>query len=1105
MSADEAKAAAKHIADNLQATRQVQIFLEPASISMGLGAPAKDSFLFCTNLRVMIMRRKSGLLNRPAIKHSYSILDMDSLECTSDPTCVRLGLRSAKEVIVLSIKLESAAVVERLTSALYECVRAFHSVRGPALRTGVVPPPKPGPPTTAKALSDLYLAVCDRAGLEPVASFLEMLASNKGDELNIRAATAGKDGGSVGRITYQDLQAMCDSLCCQDMFTGVLLPDNVTLADEAITAIGSVVFSVANRINRMTCAGNNWSSRNAPRIIADAMKGATSKLLTKLVLRNQALGDEGLEALLIAAQSSQMPLQTLVASNCGLSGKGDLFNQPLLSPALVTLDLSKNDNISKAGASALTEYLHKPSALKRLSLAMTNLDLEPIVGALMENPDLSLKQLETLNVAGLKISSKAASSLKAIIGQTASLSHVILDRIRFTDFFLASLFDGIANNTTGVRFVLSLAYCDLSGMLVKVLVDSVKRHGPLKNVGALGLQYNHISTCDEFQALCEILEQVTSLRHLSLDGNVRLPKLVSHSKKSKQVGDDIVKMFQSLPGLESFSIVGDAQHAIGDAVATILEGAVAHPALKSIDISANAVSEKGFAAVANLLARSKRLVRLDMDNAIPTSSLPAMASALQSNNELPLRVLDIERTVRELAGSSRSTRRLSAVANLIKCLRDRIGARVGGDVQVPASVQNRFAAIRRLDGAFDDIAEDADLYDALNDVVRALPAELFTASTPMSAVRRHLQGSLSSKSGTVPPAIDDAGDDAEGASGSQFGVALEDMDLLKSEDIVRWYPSGVPAVLVQMDHYLDRHDATNSVGIFRLAPDEVDSKAVKRQLNDGTFESCADINSVANNLKVWYRDMPYKLLQGVSVDDMAQCTTSEQTAALIERIKEPYRSLFLWTLDVFVKYSSSSDQSKMNAHNLAIVFSPNFFVGNSADPMADMKAFQVVCKFTESAIAHRATSFDVKSLRSAQKEWQLRYASDDLGSSADPPSAAHDDDVDEPPAILSGSMKMNTSPRSLDALNSIAKVVASKHTVMLTTPNSPMAPAHHVKAASSGGGAISGFVSVDTVDVPRSLSAAPSMSKTQKSSHETMLKEMQALHRRKLEAHGQKS
>lgn len=54
-------------------------------------------------------------------------------------------------------------------------------------------------------------------------------------------------------------------------------------------------------------------------------------------------------------------------------------------------------------------------------------------------------------------------------------------------------------------------------------------------------------------------------------------------------------------------------------------------------------------------------------------------------------------------------------------------------------MQNRFAAIRRLDGAFDDIAEDADLYDALNDVVRALPAELFTASTPMSAVRRHLQ------------------------------------------------------------------------------------------------------------------------------------------------------------------------------------------------------------------------------------------------------------------------------------------------------------------------------------------------------------------------------
>jgi hypothetical protein len=120
--------------------------------------------------------------------------------------------------------------------------------------------------------------------------------------------------------------------------------------------------------------------------------------------------------------------------------------------------------------------------------------------------------------------------------------------------------------------------------------------------------------------------------------------------------------------------------------------------------------------------------------------------------------------------------------------------------------------------------------------------------------------------------------------------------------------------------------------------------------------------------------MPVKLLQGIPSSDLNQFTTVEDSKRLISRITEPYRSLLLWTLDVFAKYVSCSEESKMTPHNIAIVFSPNFFASdpNPSDPMADMRAFQLVCKIVENAILYRTETFDEKSLKSVQKEWQLR-------------------------------------------------------------------------------------------------------------------------------------
>ena len=59
-------------------------------------------------------------------------------------------------------------------------------------------------------------------------------------------------------------------------------------------------------------------------------------------------------------------------------------------------------------------------------------------------------------------------------------------------------------------------------------------------------------------------------------------------------------------------------------------------------------------------------------------------------------------------------------------------------------------------------------------------------------------------------------------------------------------------------------------GIFRLAPDQDACARTKEQLNTNTFESCSDINIIANLMKVWFREIPEHLLDEVPISDLSE-------------------------------------------------------------------------------------------------------------------------------------------------------------------------------------------------------------------------------------------
>ena len=48
--------------------------------------------------------------------------------------------------------------------------------------------------------------------------------------------------------------------------------------------------------------------------------------------------------------------------------------------------------------------------------------------------------------------------------------------------------------------------------------------------------------------------------------------------------------------------------------------------------------------------------------------------------------------------------------------------------------------------------------------------------------------------------------------------------------------------------------------MFRVAPDADECSFVKHQLNSNEFVSCQDLHCISNLLKVWFRDLPEKLL-----------------------------------------------------------------------------------------------------------------------------------------------------------------------------------------------------------------------------------------------------
>lgn len=149
------------------------------------------------------------------------------------------------------------------------------------------------------------------------------------------------------------------------------------------------------------------------------------------------------------------------------------------------------------------------------------------------------------------------------------------------------------------------------------------------------------------------------------------------------------------------------------------------------------------------------------------------------------------------------------------------------------------------------------------------------------------------------------------------------------------YERPIPSVLVQMESYLVTHGGMDVEGIFRLAPNSEECALIKRQLDEGTFEElgavCKDINCMSNLIKVFFRDLPEKVLDlgGLKAEKLSEATSLEQAAKDVAGMASQARSVLEWLLDLCVTVCAYTDVNKMSPQSMAIVFGPNLFVPSS--------------------------------------------------------------------------------------------------------------------------------------------------------------------------------
>lgn len=230
----------------------------------------------------------------------------------------------------------------------------------------------------------------------------------------------------------------------------------------------------------------------------------------------------------------------------------------------------------------------------------------------------------------------------------------------------------------------------------------------------------------------------------------------------------------------------------------------------------------------------------------------------------------------------------------------------------------------------------------------------------------------------------------------QFGMPLEAYETTS----VNGYD--IPVVLVRMWATLRQNGGLAEEGIFRLAPDKHACAELHESLCSdpdalGRLGPQTDFHVLANLIKIWFRELPMRLLADVTAAQVSKCESGEECMALVQSFDRPRQGLLLWLLELMADVADRGDDNRMNERAIAIVVVPNLYGSLEDDilpvnPMAALEFTQGMAKFITELLLYFMHLR--KLVRSSITEERVPPAGPPEGAtSADPPKLRSSESV----------------------------------------------------------------------------------------------------------------
>jgi len=165
---------------------------------------------------------------------------------------------------------------------------------------------------------------------------------------------------------------------------------------------------------------------------------------------------------------------------------------------------------------------------------------------------------------------------------------------------------------------------------------------------------------------------------------------------------------------------------------------------------------------------------------------------------------------------------------------------------------------------------------------------------------------------------------------------------------------GVPTTLEQLRMVLLQGEGYMIEGIFRVSPAASALKASRELAEAGRAARISDLESAAQLIKVWFRELPTSILAGCAAPLVdGELRSPAACDAALQRLPEVNRRTLYWVLELITDICRYEVQNRMTAQSMVIVFAPNLIAPpETLDPMSALEVNRRVVQFMEMLFTH---------------------------------------------------------------------------------------------------------------------------------------------------------